>query len=174
MRIAHFTFLCLLYSMVYGDTEQLKDEPIESQIFCTKGENCDVESNTDASDIDERTKYLIERAKAHHEVHKHDGVANRSNKILREKIAAVRNAVDDLEQWLDGYVNEVEESINVEASNKEIEEKPADPPALYEFPPLTRVDPGKVGVNSVNSETFARVYSRETFAEIEPSRNGKK
>ena len=141
--------------MVNGDTEQLKDTLIESQIFCTKGEECDVESKTEAFDIDERTKYLIERAKAHHEVHKHDGVANRSNKILREKIAAVRNAVDDLEQWLDGYVNELEESVNVDAAHKENDEKPADPPALYEFPPLTRVDPGKVGVNSVNSEIFA-------------------
>ena len=149
MMIAHLTALCLIYSMVNGDTEHLKEEPIESQIFCTKGEDCGDKSNRDATDIDERTKYLIERAKEHHEVHKHDGVANRSNKILREKIAAVRYAVDDLEQWLDGYVNEVEESINVEAANKENDEKSADPPALYEFPPLTRVDPGKVGVKLI-------------------------
>ena len=155
MMIAHLTALCLIYFMVNGDTELLKEEPIESQIFCTKGENCDVKSKTDATDIDERTKYLIDRAKEHHEVHKHDAVANRSDKILRAKIAAVRNAVDDLEQWLDGYVNEVEDSNNVEAANKENDEKPTDPPALYEFPPLTRVDPGKVGVNSVNSEIFA-------------------
>ena len=148
MGIAHLACLCLIYSMVNGDTEKLKDESIESQSVCTAREGCQVKSNTDATGIDELTKYLIERANDQHDVHKHDDTAIRSNKILKEKLAALRRAVVDLEQWLDASVNEEEkhDDTNIEAASKETEneEKPADQPAVYEFPPLTRVDPGKV------------------------------
>ena len=148
MGIAHLALLYLIYSMVNGDTEKLKDESIETQSVCTAREDCDVKANTDATDTDQRTKYLIERRNDQHEVHKHDDTANRSNKILKEKLATIRRAVVDLEQWLDAPVNEVEkhDGANVGAASKETEnqETPADQPAVYEFPPLTRVDPGKV------------------------------
>ena len=148
MGIAYLAFLCLIYSVVNGDTEKLNDESIESQNVCTAREGCHGQSNTDATGIDQRTKYLIDRTNDQHEVHKHDDTANRSNKILKEKLAAIRRAVVDLEQWLDDSVNDAEKHDDtvVEAAGKETEneEKPADQPAVYEFPPLTRVDPGKV------------------------------
>ena len=148
MGIAYLAFLCLIYSVVNGDTEKLKDESIESQSVCTARDGCHVKAKTDATGIDERTKYLLERTNDQHEVHKHDDTANRSNKILKEKLAAIRMAVVDLEQWLEASVDEVEkhDDTKEDAASKETEneEKPMDQPAVYEFPPLTRVDPGKV------------------------------
>ena len=148
MGIAYLAFLCLIYSVKNGDTEKLKDESIESLSVCTTREDCDVKANTDSTGIGEHTKYLIDRTNDQHEVHKHDDTANRSNKILKEKLAEIRRAVVDLEQWLDASVNEVEkhDGANVGAASKETEnqETSADQPAVYEFPPLTRVDPGKV------------------------------
>ena len=142
MKLAHFMCVCLTCRLVNGDTETLVKKPLKfKESSCSVGDDCDVTSETDNLQIDEKTKYFLEQAKQYQLLHQDDENSNLSDEQITEKIANLRNTIHKQNQRSDNNQDETKDILEVKDKDTA---KNNQPPSLYEFPPLTRVDPVKV------------------------------
>ena len=151
MRVALLTWLYLTCFLVNGDAEiPIKETLKLKQSSCSADDDCDISLATDDNGTNERSKYVTEQGRQHQVLDQDDKNIYLSNEQLREKIDNIRDKKYKQNQPLgDNNLEERKDGINFEQSavgeaQKEDTSEQSPGPSLYEFPPLTRVDPVKV------------------------------
>ena len=142
MRLATLTctYVCVCFILVKGDGERQVEIDRKS---CTTGEECDIVLE---NIYDEETKYWMENdlTDLHIQI---DGDSDTPLGNVDDNLEVITDT--QFEPQLPNEVTQASDTTNSETlKQKSAEENvapaPEQPPSLYEFPPLTRIDPVKV------------------------------
>lgn len=145
------TCISATFTLIIGDADIRLDVDKNT---CSGKDDCDVTLGADDIQIDEKTKYIAEKAKEYHKMQQNNININLSDEKIKENIANIRKTMHKHEPVTDNNSNK--------KNTPDI--KPKEPPALYEFPPLKRLDPVKVGYEVELELEEGKFYKRITRA----------